>query len=144
MDLMPKLTTYNLFISHAWSHTDDYERLVNLLHAAPYFKWRNYSIPRNEPILNPGAIIARRWRLLREIDEQIRPTNCVLIICGMYVAQRFWCKEEIVIANNYDKPIIGIIPRGNERIPVAVQESAIKIVRWNTKSIVGAIRKYSL
>jgi len=141
---MPRLTTYKLFISHAWSYSDDYERLLNILDSVPYFKWHNYSIPHDEPVLNPSTIIARRWRLLREIDEQIRPTNCVLIICGMYVAQRFWCQQEIEIAQKYNKPIIGIIPRGNKRIPVCVQESAIKIVHWNTQSIVKAIRKHAL
>ena len=141
---MPKLKTYNIFISHAWSHNDDYERLVNLLDKAPLLKWRNYSIPRDEPVLNPSAIIARRWRLMKEIDQQMSPSSCVLIVCGMYVAQRFWCKEEIEIAQKYTKPIIGIIPRGNQRVPRVVQDAAVKIVGWHTNSIVEAIRKFSV
>lgn len=42
---MPRLKIYDLFISHAWRDDDDYNRLVNLLLAAPLFKWRNYSVP---------------------------------------------------------------------------------------------------
>ncbi len=141
---MPKLKLYNIFISHAWAYDDDYHRLVNLLDAAPHFNWHNYSIPHNKPVLGLYTILFRRLRLIKEIDEQIRPTNCVLVICGMYLARKPWCKREIFIAQKYDKPIVGILPRGNERIPKVVKNYAAEIVHWNTNSIVDAIRKHAL
>lgn len=41
-DIMPELKTYDLFISHAWKSIEnsEYYRLVELLKAAPLFKWR--------------------------------------------------------------------------------------------------------
>ena len=33
--------TYNLFISHSWTYSDAYEKLVNLLNADPYFTYKN-------------------------------------------------------------------------------------------------------
>lgn len=50
---MPKLKTYNIFISHSWKYSDDYEGLVALLNNAPYFSWRNYFVPATKPVLAP-------------------------------------------------------------------------------------------
>ena len=46
---MPTLKTYDVFISHAWKYSDDYDRIVEFLNKAPNFKWRNYSVPRHDP-----------------------------------------------------------------------------------------------
>ena len=136
---MPRLKTYDLFISHAWRYDDDYKRLVSLLQAAQLFKWRNYSVPRHNPL---DANNTRRLR--QSLGRQIRPVNAVLIISGMYVNYRDWIQYEIDAAQYYNKPIIGIRPRGAERIPKAVQRDARIMVGWNTKSIVQAIREYAL
>lgn len=42
--------TYNLFISHSWAYSDAYESLVKLLNAKPYFSYKNYSVPKDNPI----------------------------------------------------------------------------------------------
>lgn len=136
---MPSLKTYDLFISHAWRADDDYDRLVNLLQAAPLFKWRNYSVPQHDPLDANNA-----QRLGEALDRQIRPVNAVLIISGMYVNYRDWIQYEIEVAEHYKKPIVGIRPWGAERIPVAVQQVADEMVGWNTASIVRAIREHAL
>ena len=136
---MPRLKTYDLFVIHAWRYDDDYDRLVKLLRKAPRFKLRNYSVPQHDPL---DAYNTQRLR--KGLDQQIRPANAVLIISGMYVNHRAWIQYEIEVAKRYNKPIIGIYPWGAKRIPVAVQEAADVVVRWNTASIVRAIRKYAL
>lgn len=140
---MPALKTYDLFISHAWAYNDDYYRLVELLKKAPNFDFRNYSVPEHDPALDPNDENDRK-KLLAALDRQIKPVNCVLIISGMYVAHSYWIQKEIDIAVSYNKSIIGLIPRGAERIPTAVQNVAKEMVGWNTDSIVSAIRKHSI
>lgn len=140
---MPSLKTYDLFISHAWRYNDDYYKLVNMLNNASNFKWRNYSVPEHDPVLDPDDENDKK-KLKKELDEQIRPVNCVLIISGMYAAYSYWIQQEIEIAQKYNKPIVGIKPWGQERIPSAVQEAANVMVGWNTDSIVNAIREYSI
>ena len=140
---MPSLRTYNLFISHAWSYDDDYFRLVNFLESAPNFRFRNYSVPSHDPLIDPNTTVG--YLTLRGmLDNQIRPASCVLIISGMYAAYRQWIQEEIDIAQSYDKPIVGIRPWGSERIPRVVQDAAHAMVGWNTSTIVRAIRLHSL
>ena len=41
--------TYNLFISHSWTYSDAYEKLVALLDAKPNFDYKNYSVPKTIP-----------------------------------------------------------------------------------------------
>lgn len=137
------MSTYNVFISHAWRYHDDYDRLVKLLNSAPYFSWRNYSVPRHDPAIDPDTPAGDR-QLRRELDNQIRPVNCVLIISGMYAAYRHWIQVEIDIAKGYKKPIVGLIPIGQDRIPAEVQQVAREMVGWRTDSVINAIRKWSI
>jgi len=140
---MPELKTYDLFISHAWDYNDAYYRLEELLKAAPNFKYRNYSVPKHDPLVNPNTTVGQAT-LTRQLDGQIRPVNCVLVIGGMYAAYKFWIQKEIDLAQSYKRPIIGLVPRGQERTPIEVQAAAKEMVAWSTTSIVDAIRKWSI
>ena len=40
---------YRLFISHSWSYSDAYDRLVQLLDSQ-HLDYYNHSIPRNDPV----------------------------------------------------------------------------------------------
>ena len=135
---MPALKTYDLFISHAWTHNDEYYRLIEFLNNAPWFHYRNYSVPEHDPL---GT--RTDHQLWEALERQIRPVNCVLVLAGMYANHRDWMKAEIDIAQGFNKPIIGIRPWGQQRTPVEVQNTA-HMVGWNTASIVQAIRDYSI
>lgn len=140
---MPDLKTYDLFISHAWRYGDDYDRMVKLLNSAPNFSWRNYSCPEHDPAIDPDTPAGKR-ELEEALKRQISPVNCVIILSGMYVSYSEWIQKEIDISVSYNKPIIGIKPWGQEKVPQAVREVAREIVGWNTDSIVSAIRKHSI
>lgn len=140
---MPYLRNYDIFISHAWQYNDAYYRLEALLKAAPYFQYRNYSVPRHDPLVFPGTPIGQA-KLASMLDAQIRPVQCVLIIAGMYAAHRYWIDKEIAIAQSYAKPIIGVIPWGQLRVPLAVQAAAHELASWSTVSVVSAIRRRAL
>ena len=140
---MPLLRNYDIFVSHAWRYGAAYYRLINLLDAAPYFQYRNYSAPEHEPLVDPSTPVGQR-RLEELINAQVRPVQCVLVIAGMYAAHRFWIDKEIAYAQYYNKPIIGVIPWGQERIPESVQFAAHEMVGWSTVSIVDAIRRLAL
>ena len=140
---MPALKTYDLFLSHTWRYNDDYYRLEQLLRNASNFKWRNYSVPVHDPLVDPNSPVGKR-HLESLLNKQIRPANCVLIIGGMDAGYSEWVPKEIRLAQSYSKPIIAIYPRGNVRMPVGIQNAAHEIVNWNTLSIVSAIRRNSI
>lgn len=140
---MPSLKTYDLFLSHAWKYNSDYYALERLLKNAPLFYFRNYSVPVHNPLIDPKTPVGKRL-LTVELEQQVRPVNCVLILSGMYAAHSEWIEKEIRLAQKYNKPIIGVRPRGQIRVPTIIQSAAVDMVYWNTGSIVSAIRKYSI
>lgn len=134
---------FNLFISHSWTYSDAYEKLTKLLDQALYFTYSNYSVPKDDPIHTSGS----DRELYNAIYNKIRLCNCVLILAGVYSSYSKWIDKEIQICKKEftsAKPIIGIIPWGQERISKTVNDNANVIVGWNTQSIVDAIKKYSI
>jgi hypothetical protein len=136
---MPALRTYDVFISHAWTYGDDYYRLVDLLDAAPNFSWRNFSVPEDDPLHGGTAS-----QLRAGLDRQIRNVHVVLTLSGVYATHSDWMQEELTLAEGYDKPIVGVLPRGSQRASSAVQDAALEMVPWSTVSIVDAIRRHAL
>lgn len=140
---MPELKTYDLFLSHAWRYNDDYYRLEKMLKEAPLFKWRNYSVPVHDPLIDPNTTVGKA-KLTELLDRQVRPVNCVIILGGMYAAYSEWILKEIKLAQSYNKPIIGVYPWGQVNMPKVVQDAADELVNWQTSSIIAAIRRQSL
>jgi hypothetical protein len=114
-----------------------------MMEEAMFFKWRNYSVPEHDPLINPNTFVGND-KLTELLDRQVKPVNCVIILGGMYAAHSKWILKEIEIAQNYNKPIIGIYPWGQQNMPIAIQKAAAEIVGWNTCTIVSAIRRNSL
>jgi hypothetical protein len=127
---------YRLFISHSWMYGDAYENLIKLLNEQR-LDYYNHSVPKNDPIHTQGSI----QKLREAIDRQIKGTSCVLILAGVYSTYSKWINEEISIAKSYDKSIIAIEPWGSERTSIVVKNNADKIVKWQGKSIVDAIKE---
>ncbi len=133
------MKTYNLFISHSWNYADQYDRLVELLRERRYFAFRDYSVPMDDPIHDAGT----DDQLRQAIRDQMTPCHVVLILSGIYATYSKWINIEIDLAESgfsQAKPIIAIRPWGSERISAPVRQAADRIVRWNTESVVGAIR----
>lgn len=133
---MPTLHQYRLFISHAWAYSEGYNRLISFLDIASNFSYSNYSVPTSKAFERMTS-----EQLGEQIRQQIRPVQAVIILAGMYVAHSGWIQYEIDYAVSTRKPIVGIVPWGGQRVPIAVQNCASKIVAWNTSSIVSAIRE---
>ena len=138
---MPNLKTYDLFLSHVWrrSENSEYYRLENMLSNAMFFSWRNYSVPEHDPLETKTDA-----QLHAQIENRIRAVNCFVVVAGMYVNYRKWIQRELDLAIAYDKPIVGVIPWGQQRVPSELQQLVDEMVGWNTESIVGAIRRVSI
>ena len=137
---MPELKLYSLFISHSWTYGDAYDRLVEMLEEHPYFHWRDYSVPKDDPIHNAPTAA----KLEEAIREQMRHASCVLIMAGKYSTYSKWINREIAIAKELGKPILAITPWGAEQISTVVADAADEIVKWQSSSIVYAVRNNAL
>jgi hypothetical protein len=132
--------TYNIFISHSWGYGNAYDTLVGFLNNRRYFLWKDYSVPKDDPIHRVKTKILLRSALRRHIAL----ASCIIIPAGVYCSYSGWIEEEIEMAQEMNKPIIGVRPWGAERISNLVQENADVIVGWNSESVVNAVRNYSI
>ena len=137
------MRNYNLFISHSWTYRKHYKGLIELLDNARYFSFTDYSVPDDDPIHDAGTDAELR----REIRNQMTPCHVILILAGVYSSYSRWINEEIDLAESgFDKrkPILAVAPWGAERLSARVQQAADDVVRWNTNSIVTAIRDVAI
>lgn len=140
---MPELKTYNLFISHSWGYTNAYDKLCNLLDENSFFKYSNHSIPKDDPVHTNGTYTD----LYNAIQRKISPCHAVLILAGVYSSYSNWISKEIQIAKtdfSNRKPIIAIEPWGSEKTSQVVKTNAVEVVKWNSSSIVDAIRRHAI
>ena len=133
---------HRLFISHSWAYSDNYEKLVALLNNRPYFSYTNYSVPKGNPVHTNGT----DRELHEAIKNKISQCQVVIILAGVYSSYSKWINKEIGIAKNdfsFPKIILAIEPWGSEKTSKIVKDNADKIVKWNTESIVSAIKELS-
>lgn len=133
------MRTFNIFVSHSWNYTDEYNGFINLLERRSYFNFRNYSVPNEKP-----KDTSTDKELKIALEGQIRPTHIVIILAGMYANYSKWINIEMNIAKKMGKPMIGIRPYGGQRVPTQVSSEVNEIIAWNTESIVDAIRRNAL
>jgi hypothetical protein len=130
---------YNVFISHSWSHHSDLEALRNLINLRAYFHASYSEVSRDEPInsLNASYIKTR-------LKEKLQSSDVIIALAGIYASHSEWMEWELDTAQALGKKIIGLVPRGNERVSTMVSSRSSSIIRWNTESIITAIRAYAI
>lgn len=129
---------YKIFISHSWAHSDDLEDLRKLLNSRGYFNVEFTEASKDVPINSTNATYIKA-----RLRTKIQSSNIVLALAGIYASHSDWMPWELDTAKGLGISIIGIIPRGQERISQAVYSRSITDVRWNTESIVEAIRRHA-
>ena len=130
---------YKVFISHSWSNSDDLTKLRELLKGRGYFNIEFKEVSKFEPIDSDNATYIKS-----RLRQKISDSDIVIGLAGVYASHSDWMVWELDTALNKDIPIIGVIPRGNVRSSTAVTSRSKEDVRWNTESIVAAIRKHAL
>lgn len=135
------MATYNIFISHAWKYSSEYDKIVQWLNEAQAegkLTWKNYSVPQHDPLIDPNTIVGKN-KLKEMLKVQIAPASKVIVISGMYAAYSDWIAHEIDTSVGYYKYMIGVEPWGQERVPDKVRSNANIMVGWNKNSVINAI-----
>ena len=129
---------YKIFISHSWTHSEDLEALHKLLNSRGYFNVEFLEASKKTPINSQQATYVKSVLKTRILNSDI-----VLALAGIYASYSDWMVWELDTAKKNNIPIVGVIPRGQERISKEVYNRSIVDVKWNTESIVSAIRNYA-
>ena len=128
---------YKIFISHSWSYTGDLEALQRLLNTRGYFNVTFLEATKKTPIDSENAAYVKTV-----LKARILQSDIVLALAGVYATHSDWMIWELETAKANNIPIVGVIPRGQERISTEVYSRSIVDVKWNTESIVDAVRTY--
>ena len=130
---------HHLFFSHSWAYSDAYDKLKKLLEEKGYFYFNDYSVPKGDPVH-----VSTDKELSEAIKNKMQSCNVIIVLAGVYATYSEWINKEIKIAKNgfsTPKPILAIEPFGSKNTSLLVKDNADKIVKWNTESIVSAIRE---
>lgn len=129
--------SFKIFISHSWAHSDDLESLQRLLNERGYFNVEFLEASK-VPINSESA------PYIKGVLKRILDSNIVLALAGIYASHSEWMVWEMDTAKDNGIPIIGVVPRGQERISSEVLTRSIVDVKWNTESIIAAIRQHAI
>lgn len=129
---------YKIFVSHSWAYHSDLEALRNLLSSRGYFNVEFTEASKDIPINSENATYIKA-----KLRAKIFSADIVLALAGIYASHSDWMIWELNTAISLGIPIVGITPRGQERISQEVYSRSKVDVGWNTESIVDAIRTYS-
>ncbi len=132
-------TRYRVFISHSWTYPNAYDRIIEFLEEQN-LNYFNHSVPIHDPIHTNGT----DRELYNAIESKIRWTSCLIVLAWVYASYSKWIQKEIEIANLYNKPIIAVEYWWSERTSQFVKDNATAVVKWQSKSIVDAIKTYSI
>lgn len=129
---------YKIFISHSWQYTDTLEALRNLLNERGYFNATYEESTKDNPINSQNESYVKT-----RLAQKIGASDVILALAGVYASHSSWMQWELDKALELDTPIIGVIPRGQEKISTIVSSRSLVDVRWNTESIITAIRAHA-
>jgi len=133
----------HVFISHSWAYSNHYASLSDWIFNDNWsvgqasLDFRNFSVPKNDPIHNA----VNDLQLKNAIYDKISRSHVLVIPTGMYTNYSKWIKKEIEGAKYYGKPILAINPHGQQKKAGIVVNSADEFAGWNKKPVIDAIWK---
>jgi hypothetical protein len=116
---------YSLGYLKKWIINDGLDRLV----------FYDYSVPKDDPLNTDRS----GFDLQRKIYDRITKSHVVVIPTGMYANCSKWIEREIMGAKLYERPILAVNFRGQERKSGVVLSNSDDFAGWSSKTVVGKI-----
>jgi hypothetical protein len=129
---------HKIFISHSWQYTDTLKALRNLINARGYFSATYEESTKDKPISSVDESYVKK-----QLAQKIGNSDVILALAGVYASHSSWIQWELDKAIELGIPVIGVIPRGQNRISTIVSSRSAVDIKWNTESIVSAIRTHA-
>lgn len=132
--------TYDIFITHAWRYHEDWTRMGELLDAADWLEWRNFSLPWHDPALDANTELGGNM-IRTSLEKQVIPVVAVILLSGVYASGsgRKWLDIELDYSRRHDKPVIAVPRFGESEVPSDVREAAHAVCGWDAREIISAI-----
>ncbi len=116
---------YKLFISQVNEKSNEYEMLIGKLSSVDDFSFDNFSVPDETS--------------REDLIEQMKDVDAVVILSGLYSANKNLIQLQIDVALELEKPIVIVRPYGMENVPGSIENAANEVIGWNAGCIIDAI-----
>ena len=124
-----------IFVTHAFSESDDYLRLFEFLECVDRFYYLNVSKPEDRPA---GGMNEIKDTLIRQIKE----SEAVFVLPALFEAQPDLVNFMMDAADANGKPMIVIRPFGRVvDTPKVLIERTNEHVEWNARDLVDALKR---
>ncbi len=132
--------TYDLFFTHAWRYTDEWQALVAAFDEVLPSKWRNWSLPWYDTSIESHTDQGK-LQLVQLLHGQISMASGVILLpeTNDRVESRGWLERELVIAAEYAKPVIGVFKHDTGLFPDELMKHVDTVVRRDPKMIIEAL-----
>lgn len=131
---MSEKNPIRVFVSHAFTETDDYLRIFEFLESVERFFYVNVSKPENVP--SQGGMNA----IKDELIEQIKQSEVVVIVMDVVDQSPDLVNYMMDVADANDIYIVSVQPFGGVgETPPHILERSRDNVPWNERSLVDSI-----
>jgi predicted DNA binding protein len=125
-----------VFVTHAFSESDDYLRVFEFLESVDRFYYLNVSKPENVPA--EGGMEAIKDELIRQIKE----SEAVIVVADVFEQKSDLVRYMMDVAEANDIGMIAIRPYGGVmETPGEVIERVNEHIEWNSRDMVDAIKR---
>ena len=125
-----------VFVTHAFSESDDYLRLFEFLESDDKFYYLNVSKPEEAP--KTGSMEEAKDILIQQIKE----AEAVIVLPSLYEAKPDLVNFIMDGANAADKPMIVLRPFGGvAETPQALIDRTNEHIKWDAREMVDALRR---
>ncbi|NIV18181.1 MAG: hypothetical protein GWN47_07140 [Woeseiaceae bacterium] len=132
---MSEKNPFRVFVSHAFSESDDYLRVFEFLESVDRFFYLNTSKPENVP--QEGTVEA----LKDELINQIKAAEVVIIVCDVWQQNENLGEYMLDVAEANDIKALAIQPFGGiAETPDALAARVVDTLAWNERTIADAIQ----
>jgi len=134
--------TYDLFLTHAWYYTDEWQELVAILDGYVPGRWRNWSIPWHDTSIERHTEDGKAT-LEKLLRGHIRMSSAILLLpeTRKMPDGKLWLEKQLHIAAEYSKPVIGIRARDNHRFPQDLAGYVCQVVDRNAAQIIAVANR---
>ncbi|MDJ0938937.1 MAG: hypothetical protein QNJ00_04160 [Woeseiaceae bacterium] len=124
-----------VFVTHAFSETDDYLRIFEFLECVDRFYYLNVSKPDEAP---SGGMEEIKDALIQQIKE----SEAVFVVPELYDAQPDLVGFMMDAADANEKPMIVIRPFGRVKpTPAPLVDRCNEHIEWNAREMVDALKR---
>ncbi len=132
---MSEANPFQLFVTHAWEETEDYQRVFEYLESSGKFHYRNLS-----RLDAPGSLADSEARR-ESLRAQIGPAEIVIALASLGRTQPDWLNFQVTFAQAAKRPVLLLPFFGVEApIPPALKAMSNEIGAWDARALVASIR----